>query len=65
MAKKPSFFEKLTGASWSENESIKEKQKEIKASKTKIKSSKTDTAQTKIKPIKKDVYNFGASFFLF
>ncbi len=36
MAKKSSFFEKLTGASWSENESIEEKQrkKPIKTKKT-------------------------------
>jgi len=52
MTKKPSFFEKLTGARWSENESI-EKEK-IKPKKTKVKSSKDDSTKTKLKLIKKD-----------
>ncbi len=47
MSKKPSFFEKLTGASWSDDE---EQEKEIK---TKKKKKTSSNKKTKNKPMKK------------
>lgn len=48
MTKKPSFFEKLTGASWSENESVEEEKP------AKVKSVKDEPASKKTEPIQKD-----------
>lgn len=50
MAKKSSFFEKLTGASWSENKTSEKTEKEKS---TKIKPDKDKTAKVD-KPIRKD-----------
>jgi len=51
MAKKPSFFERLTGAHWSEKESLGEEPEK----KPVIKTKKTET--TKDMPIEKDISN--------
>jgi len=55
--KKPSFFEKLTGANWSEKESLKEKQEKkptIKAEKTKVAKEVPIEKKGKISPPKKE-----------
>lgn len=51
MAKKPSFFERLTGANWSEKESLEKKLEK----KPVIKTKKNKT--TKEMPIEKDTFN--------
>ena len=57
MAKKPSFFEKLTGANWSEKESLKEEPKKKPVIKTKknksTKEMPKDTFNKKETPIEK------------
>ena len=57
MAKKQSFFEKLTGASWSEDASAEEKEEKKQ---TKAKNKKTTTKEksesgTKLKSVQKDI----------